>query len=71
MLFEMYDKNGRPINGFILTYNCTEFFLRKKHFCSACGAVLERKKREVVVNSKSEEAKNYNFASITGDCNKR
>lgn len=40
------------------------FYLRKKHFCPSCKTVLRRKKREVVVNSESEEAKNYDFSCV-------
>ena len=54
-------KEGIMIDGTIMRYNCTWFYLRKKHVCPNCNTVLERKKREVVVNSQSEEAKNYDF----------
>ncbi len=49
------------IHGRITQYDCSFFFLKKKHFCFKCGNELERKKREIVVNSESEEAKNYDF----------
>lgn len=52
------------IDGISYRYNCSWFYLRKKHFCPNCKTVLERKKREVVVNSKSEEAKNYDFSCV-------
>lgn len=52
------------INGVITRFNCGLFFLfKKRHYCQ-CGEVLERKKREVIVNSKSEEAKNYDFEVV-------
>lgn len=52
------------IHGTVTQYNCSWFYLRKRHACPHCKAVLERKKREVVVNSKSEEAKNYDFSCV-------
>lgn len=50
------------IHGKIIRFDCSWFYLRKKHFCSKCKTTLERKKREIVVNSESEEAKNYDFS---------
>jgi len=52
------------IHGKITRYNCSWFYLRKKHFCPSCQNTLERKKREVVVNSESEEARNYDFSCV-------
>lgn len=52
------------IHGVSYQYNCSWFYLRKRHFCPNCKAVLQRKKREVVVNSESEEAKNYDFSCV-------
>lgn len=34
----------------------------KKHYCFECGAVLTCVKTSKVVNSKSDEAKNYDFS---------
>lgn len=34
----------------------------KKHYCPMCGTKLTRKKTSKVVNSKSPEAKNYDFS---------
>lgn len=52
------------IHGKIIRYDCSWFYLRRRHFCSRCKTVLVRKKREVVVNSESEEAKNYDFSCV-------
>lgn len=49
------------IDGKITRYDCSWFYLGKSHFCPGCKTVLERKKREVIVNSESEEAKNYRY----------
>jgi len=40
------------------------YFWRKKHYCRKCNALLAVKKTEKVVNSFSEEAKNYDFYSF-------
>ena len=37
----------------------------KKHYCPVCGTKLTRIKTSKIVNSKSPEAKNYNF--VLGD----
>ena len=50
------------IDGKITRYDCSWFYLGKSHFCPGCKTVMERKKREVIVNSESEEAKNYDFS---------
>lgn len=52
------------MHGKITQYDCSWFYLRRKHFCPNCKNTLERKKREVVVNSESEEAKNYDFSCV-------
>ena len=52
------------IHGISYQYNCSWFYLKKRHFCPSCKSLLERKKREVVVNSESEEAKNYDFSCV-------
>lgn len=39
------------------------FFTLKKHYCPYCNERLEKTKTETVVNSGSEEAKNYDFSS--------
>ena len=52
------------IHGISYQYNCSWFYLRKKHICPRCEAILERKRREVVVNSESEEAKDYDFSCV-------
>ncbi len=38
-----------------------------KHFCPVCGEELRKIKISKIVNSKSEEAKNYDFSSPGGD----
>ena len=52
------------IHGKIVRYDCGWLYLRKTHFCPKCKAILELKKREVVVNSESEEAKDYDFSCV-------
>jgi hypothetical protein len=42
------------------------FMFCKKHLCPKCSAVLTTKKVKKVVNSKSEEAKFFNFSSDSG-----
>ena len=41
-------------------------FTLKKHYCPYCNERLEKIKTETVVNSDSEEAKNYDFSSGEG-----
>ena len=52
------------IHGKITRYNCSWLYLRRTHFCTNCETALVRKKREVIVNSESEEAKNYDFSCV-------
>ena len=47
--------------------NCSFYFFYKKHYCADCNGLLERKKREKIVNSHSAEAKNYDFSMPGGD----
>lgn len=42
-------------------------FCMKKHNCPHCRELLEKVKTETVVNSRSEEAKNYDFSQPGGD----
>ena len=42
-------------------------FCMKKHYCPYCNEKLEKTKTETIVNSKSEEAKNYDFSQAGGD----
>jgi len=49
------------IDGTIARYDCGLYFLHKKHYCHTCQSLLIRKKREKIVHSQSEEAKNYDF----------
>lgn len=42
----------------------TPYFFHKKHYCEKCNAILAVKKKEKIVNSFSEEAKNYDFSSL-------
>ncbi len=44
-----------PINMFV-----------RKHYCPKCSNKLEIKKMKKVVNSKSEEAKNFDFSTDDG-----
>lgn len=44
------------------------FFMSfKKHYCPVCGEALQKIKVSKIVNSKSEEAKNFDFSSSCGD----
>ena len=54
------------IHGVKREWSCP-FFCIKKHYCPCCHERLEKTKTETIVNSKSEEAKNYDFevADIT------
>ena len=52
------------IHGISYEYCCSWFYLRKKHLCPNCITALGLKKREVIVNSESEEAKNYDFSCV-------
>lgn len=61
------DMSGEnPIDGTIVRYNCKKSYLKKVHVCFECNESLEIKRREVVVNSRSEEAKNYDFYVFDG-----
>ena len=60
--FEYYDEAGNKIDGRITSYPCSTHYLNKKHFCFQCNGMLEKKIRRVVVNSASEEARNYDFS---------
>lgn len=43
------------------------FFVNlKKHYCPVCGEELQKIKVSKIVNSKSEEAKDYDFSSPGG-----
>ncbi len=54
-------RGENPIHGTVVRYDCKRKYLDKQHYCYECGKILEKKKREVIVNSESEEAKNYDF----------
>ena len=41
-------------------------FCMKKHYCPYCNERLEKTKTETIVNSKSEETKNYDFSNGDG-----
>ena len=41
-------------------------FCIKKHYCPYCNEKLEKTKTETIVNSKSEEAKKYDFSNGDG-----
>ena len=47
------------------------FTFSKKHFCHHCGKILEIKKVSKIINSKSIEAKDFDFSSgdsyLSGD----
>ena len=58
--------NGEEIiiHGTKTNINSSPFFILKNHNCPNCCSLLIKKKREKVVNSFSEEAKNYDFFSF-------
>ena len=39
-------------------------FCLKTHYCPCCKERLEKTKTETIVNSASEEAKNYDFSNV-------
>ena len=49
------------VDGWSFSYECTTFYLLKKHICPVCNNLLERKRHEKIVHSQSEEAKDYDF----------
>ena len=55
-----------PIHATIEQRDCTKAYMKKRKYCLACGEILENKKRVKIVNSQSEEAKNYNFHYVDG-----
>ena len=50
------------VHGVKRSIDCGPYFFYKKHYCQTCQTLLERRKREKIVNSASPEAKNYNFS---------
>ena len=48
-------------HGFKRIYNDV-FYLKKPHFCPVCGKKLEKVSVSKVVNSKSPEAKDFDFS---------
>ena len=55
------------VNGIKIQNNCGLYYLFiKKHYCPTCQNLLERKKREKIVNSRSPEAKHYDFSADDG-----
>ncbi len=55
------------ITGWKSEINCGPYFFYKKHYCVDCNSLLIRKKHEKIVNSKSEEARKFDFSSPGGD----
>ena len=53
------------IHGVKREWSCP-FFCIKKHYCPCCHERLEKTKTETVVNSQSEEVKNYDFSNGDG-----
>jgi hypothetical protein len=41
-------------------------YMKKPHYCPECNSQMEAKKVERVVNSKSPEARNFDFSSVDG-----
>jgi transcription initiation factor IIE alpha subunit len=40
--------------------------MKKPHYCPECNSKMDAKKVERVVNSKSPEARNFDFSSVDG-----
>jgi len=58
----MKDFSIKPkVNGY--SYNTFPIFFMKKHYCPICSSKLEKVKNSKIVNSKSDEAKNFNFSA--------
>lgn len=51
------------IHGVKREWSSPIFVYLKKHYCPICGEKLERTKISRIINSSSEEAKNYDFSS--------
>ena len=50
-------------NAIKYIYNASPFYIHwKKHFCPNCGNKVELRYVSKIVNSKSPEAKNYDFS---------
>ncbi len=47
-------------------FNNDVFYLMKKHHCPVCNILLKKVKVSRVVNSKSSEAKNFDFSGVDG-----
>ena len=42
------------------------FYMMKKHYCPVCNILLKKVKVSRVVNSKSPEAKKFDFSAVDG-----
>ncbi|MBQ4284160.1 MAG: hypothetical protein IJB96_09565 [Lachnospira sp.] len=51
------------IDGVAVNYDCTSFYLKKQHMCFGCGYILEARRRDVVVNTGTPEAKKYQLST--------
>ncbi|MBD5470032.1 MAG: hypothetical protein HDR19_02630 [Lachnospiraceae bacterium] len=52
------------LNGIKYTYFGNPFYTHlKKHFCPNCGTKVKLGRERKIVNSRSPEAKNYNFSN--------
>lgn len=54
------------LNG-IKYFNNDIFYMMKKHYCPDCKALLKKVKVSRIVNSKSPEAKNFDFSDVDGN----
>ena len=57
-------RNLRGIQGFSVSYSISGRI--GKHYCHACNEMLEIKRCEKIVNSESEEAKDFDFSFDQG-----
>jgi len=55
------ESNTELINSTVVQFNCKLSYVKKEHLCLECENALDKKIREAIVNSESEEAKNYDF----------
>ncbi len=54
------------LNG-IKYFNNDVFYMMKKHYCPDCKTLLKKVKVSRIVNSKSPEAKNFDFSDVDGN----
>ena len=48
-------------------FNDSVLYMMKKHYCPVCNTLLKKVKVSRVVNSKSPEAKDFDFTDLCGN----